>query len=386
MMKILFNALVLGKRPAGYTTVIREYLRALKEEYGDSGRDVKLYVLIQRQALRNVDPDHDLEKGGLVRFVVFPKLSTPFRVILEQIATNFFAIKHRCDLIHSPATLGTVFPLKPQLLFFHTSTTFMLPRAMHGRGAIATRLTNWIIRRSAASSRQVAVTTRTTGTELEQYVGSTLPLTVIGCGVSTLSPLEESEMPAAAAAAAIGSKPFLLYVSSFYRLKNQRLLIEAAARLKGVEVVLAGSPAQQDYYDECVDLIKQLNAPVHIVGTINDATLAYLYQTCKAYVCPSFFEGFALTPLEALKFDKPVLLARSSVLTEVYGAGFRYFDNGSVTELVNAVESLDDAYESFCTHHPVLQKYDWKTFARNNLRLYQQVMQSDDAATAGTVS
>jgi glycosyltransferase involved in cell wall biosynthesis len=103
-------------------------------------------------------------------------------------------------------------------------------------------------------------------------------------------------------------------------------------------------------------------------------------------VCPSFFEGFALTPLEALKFDKPVLLARSSVLTEVYGAGFRYFDNGSVTELVNAVESLDDAYESFCTHHPVLQKYDWKTFARNNLRLYQQVMQSDDAATAGTVS
>jgi glycosyltransferase involved in cell wall biosynthesis len=384
MMKILFNALVLGKRPAGYTTVIREYLRALNEGYGSGGRDITLYVLIQRPALQNVDPGHELERNGLIHFVVFPKMSTPIRVLLEQVATNFFALKHRCDLIHCPATLGTVFPLKPQLLFFHTSTTFMLPRSMHGRGAVATRLTNWIIRRSAVSSSQVAVTTRTTGNELERYVGSTLPLTVVGCGLSTLSQLEESEV--SADATAIGGEPFVLYVSSFYRLKNQKLLIEAAARLKGMQVVLAGSPAQPDYFDECVELIRRLNAPVHIMGTINDATLAYLYQKCKVYVCPSLFEGFALTPLEALGFDKPVLLARSSVLTEVYGAGFRYFDSGSPVELVNAIESLDDAYRDFCTRHPVLQKYDWKTFAQANVQLYHRVIQSDDAATAGTLS
>ncbi|WP_176059829.1 glycosyltransferase [Paraburkholderia sp. BCC1876] len=382
MMKILFNALVLGKRPAGYTTVIREYLRALNEGDGGGGRDVKLYVLIQRPALQNVDPDHELEKNGLIHFIIFPKLSTPIRVLLEQVATNFFALKHRCDLIHCPATLGTVFPLKPQLLFFHTSTTFMLPRRMHGRGAVATKLTNWIIRRSAVSSRQVAVTTRTTGSELEQYVGSTLPLTVVGCGVSTLSDQESEVSPAVAE---IGRTPFILYVSSFYRLKNQKLLIETAARLKGMQVVLAGSPAQSDYFDECAELIKRLDAPVHIVGTINDATLAYLYQKCKVYVCPSLFEGFALTPLEALRFDKPVLLARSSVLTEVYGAGFRYFDSNSPVELVDAIESVDDAYREFCTRHPVLQKYDWKTFAQANLRLYDRVVQRDDAATAGTL-
>ncbi|WP_185733530.1 glycosyltransferase [Burkholderia sp. Bp8998] len=369
----MLNALILGERPTGYTTVIREYLTAFSKRYRTERTNIIIYVLIQKCAVRNIDPMGSLAAEGMVKFITICNLKTSVRVVFEQFAVNYHALRLKCDCIHSPATLGIVFPVRPQLLFFHASTTFMLPRKMHGRGWLATKMSNWIIKCSANSAREVAVTTYTTGRELQEFLGRAIPFTTIGNGVQNLR-LSNGDVGVRDEIKQIPKVKFLLYVSSFYRLKNQRILIEAAAELPGYRVVLAGGPAQPDYYSECEKLVRDAGGDVKIVSSVNNEELAYLYRNCDIYVCPSQFEGFALTPLEALQFNKPILLAETDVLREVYGQGFRYFDQNSVESLVSCVNSVSEQYRKFCENNGILKQYDWGEFAKKNFDLYRKIL------------
>ena len=47
--------------------------------------------------------------------------------------------------------------------------------------------------------------------------------------------------------------------------------------------------------------------------------LEWLYANCEAFLYPSFAEGFGYPPIEAMKYDKPVLASATSSITEVCG-------------------------------------------------------------------
>jgi glycosyltransferase involved in cell wall biosynthesis len=112
---------------------------------------------------------------------------------------------------------------------------------------------------------------------------------------------------------------------------------------------------------------------VTILTGVTTSELRWLYQHADLYVCPSFFEGFALTPLEALQFGVPVVLSDLPVLHEVYGEGFRYFDPRDIVDLERAIDSVDDEYRTFCRESKLLEQYTWKKFAERNLELYRRI-------------
>ncbi|MBI4673355.1 MAG: glycosyltransferase family 4 protein [Chloroflexi bacterium] len=62
-----------------------------------------------------------------------------------------------------------------------------------------------------------------------------------------------------------------------------------------------------------------LGARVHFADYIADADLPALYYLATAFVFPSRYEGFGLTPLEAMACGAPVIASNASSLPEVVG-------------------------------------------------------------------
>jgi glycosyltransferase involved in cell wall biosynthesis len=384
-ISVLLNAMVMTEEPFGYAMLIRSYLDALADAMlAGKISDIIIYVVCQRRALSQVDPAWKLRNYSSFRFIVVPDIrNVLLRSIFEQIGLNFLAIMHRCEVIHMPATLGLIFSLRPQLLFFHASTTFKLERKMHGRSRLSTWLQNFVIRQSARSADLLAISTNTTAEELLTYLGTQRPYYILGDGVRTFT---EGRSPNRFEAA-LGGARFALYVSSFYELKNQRLLISAFASNctpKGLYLVSVGGRANSEYYESCNSLALS-SGNIILPEDVDDAELSWLYEHCDVYVNPSFFEGFSLTPLEALSFGRPIVLSNIPVHKEVYGDGFEYFDPNNIESLESALQTaVTDSYKSRCKFlgRPLLEKYSWDTFALKNVALYREIVSGAPAHPA----
>jgi glycosyltransferase involved in cell wall biosynthesis len=87
-------------------------------------------------------------------------------------------------------------------------------------------------------------------------------------------------------------------------------------------------------------------------------------ERCKAFLLPSYYEGFGLTPLEALSCGAPVIVADAASLPEIYGKSARYIDP------YNTDVDLDDLLKtSVESPDAILEKYSYDKSARDVYRL-----------------
>lgn len=136
----------------------------------------------------------------------------------------------------------------------------------------------------------------------------------------------------------IGSK-FLLYVGNIKPHKNIGRLLKAFSRLPpSYELVLAGRVSMP---------IELLEAPrVRVLGEVSEGTCRFLYEKAEALIQPSLYEGFGLTPLEAMAFGCPVISSPEGGLKEACGDAAFYIDPLSVDSLYQGMKAvLEDEKE-----------------------------------------
>jgi glycosyltransferase involved in cell wall biosynthesis len=94
---------------------------------------------------------------------------------------------------------------------------------------------------------------------------------------------------------------FVLSVNRLDRAKRIDLLIEAAARVPEVRVVIAGDGPDRERLEGLAD------GRVEFVGRVSDEALADLYARCRAVYYAPVNEDYGLVPYEAFLSDKPVI-------------------------------------------------------------------------------
>jgi len=72
----------------------------------------------------------------------------------------------------------------------------------------------------------------------------------------------------------------------------------------------------------------------------SDNDIARLFSAAKAFVFPSFAEGFGLPPLEAMAADVPVVCSDIPVFREVYGDAVQYVDPNRAESIAAALRTL----------------------------------------------
>jgi glycosyltransferase involved in cell wall biosynthesis len=94
---------------------------------------------------------------------------------------------------------------------------------------------------------------------------------------------------------------FILSVNRLDRAKRIDLLIEAAAQVPDVRVVIAGDGPDRERLEALA------NGRVEFVGRVSDDELTDLYARCRAVYYAPVNEDYGLVPYEAFLSDKPVI-------------------------------------------------------------------------------
>jgi glycosyltransferase involved in cell wall biosynthesis len=133
----------------------------------------------------------------------------------------------------------------------------------------------------------------------------------------------------------------LLTVSRLEPYKNHAATIRAAARVgDNVEVRLIGRGPEQDSLER---LARSLGVQCRIETDLGDAEVVRAYQQARVVVCPSRFEGFGLTPVEAVASGTPVVASDIPPHREFVGPAGRFFPLDDDAALAATVRlALDD--------------------------------------------
>jgi alpha-1,3-rhamnosyl/mannosyltransferase len=145
----------------------------------------------------------------------------------------------------------------------------------------------------------------------------------------------------------LAGRPFILYAGAFSENKNQRRLIEAWDQLRRRHaqfpfLVLIG-PIPADYRRDVIEpAVAKTFQPGEIVrpGFIPEEEVAWAYRNARAYLHPSFAEGFGMPVVQAMSCGVPVACSNSTSLPEVVGDAAILFDPASVESIAAALKQI----------------------------------------------
>lgn len=149
--------------------------------------------------------------------------------------------------------------------------------------------------------------------------------------------------------------------------KNLKWILEEAKNNPEENFIVGGGINKKVFAEQEFILPKN----VQLVGYLSDVESKSLMHYCKAFVFPSFYEGFGIPPIEAMVAGaKNIIVSDIPVMHEIFGESVSYI---SPTEYTYAIEDIlaerekDNKEEQ---SQKILEKYSWKMSAQ---KLYELI-------------
>lgn len=305
--------------------------------------------------------------------------------------------RHPVDLLHVQFTAPPFAPC-PVIVSIHDLSFEHLPMTFNRRSRIQLR---WTVRRSARRAAHILALSEYARTDIMKMYGipsegiTAVPL----AAPANFAPvLDEKELQRVRHTYDIEGD-YILSVGSIQPRKNLTRLIKAYTNLhhlwsssKVPKLVLVGRCAW--LYQETLQAVRSsgFEDSIILTGKVPQGDLPALYSGSLCFVYPSYFEGFGLPPLEAMKCGTPVLVGNTTSLPEVVGdAGIQIdpFDVDAICQqLACLIEDSNLREQLRLKGLAQAERFDWRETARRTLAVYEQVFaasrSSAEAAKAAT--
>ncbi len=166
----------------------------------------------------------------------------------------------------------------------------------------------------------------------------------------------------------LSEKPFYFSLGSLSKRKNLQWIIKYASKHPETNFAISGTSLATVKVDE---LDEGIPHNIILLGYLDDSKVKALMEKCKAFILPSYYEGFGLTPLEALSCGARIIVANAASLPEIYGDTAHYIDpfdtNVDLDQLLlEPVKIPDD----------ILRKYSYDTAAEQVYKIIQNYYRS----------
>jgi len=177
-------------------------------------------------------------------------------------------------------------------------------------------------------------------------------------------------------------RPYFLNVGTIEPRKNLELLINAFNKFKvnddsKTELIIVGKKGWKYQSIEKALLNSPYNEYIIVKGYVNKAELNTLYSRAKAFIYPSYYEGFGLPLLEAMQHGVPVLSSDSSSLPEVGGDIALYFSSSEeLSSLMNKCITLSDSERIDLKRRGKnhASKFAWEKTAEKTIQLLVKIV------------
>ena len=370
-MHIAIDAHTVGTGLAGNETYAANLIEALAEV--DAENRYTVYVTKQEAFERFADRWPNV---GVRRTLPHtPLLRVPFTLSAE--------LRRRpVDILHVQYTAPPLSPC-PVVATVHDLSFEHLPETFKRRSWMQLRLT---VRRTVRRAAHVIVPSESTRRDIiGTYAVRPERVSVIPLAAAPrFRPVEDKgELERVLARYGIRGE-YVLAVGSIQPRKNLSRLVAAYSDLRRKrprsnlpQLVLVGRQAW--LYGETLRAIEDegVRDSTILTGYVSEPDLPALYSGALCFAYPSYFEGFGLPPLEAMRCGTPVITGNLTSLPEVVGdAGLLVdpFDTGALASALARL--LDDAHlraELRARSLARARLFDWRETARRTLEVYRSV-------------
>jgi glycosyltransferase involved in cell wall biosynthesis len=280
------------------------------------------------------------------------------------------------DVLFAPAYTAPLSASSPIVLTIHDVSFAAHPEWFTFREGARRRT---LTRLSAARARVILTVSEFSRGEILRHLDiSRSRVRVIPLGVRSRPPGENSRGDQ--------REPIVLFVGSIFTRRHVDALIrafatEVAPRVPGSRLEIVGeNRSHPRMHLERIVTLQSLEVQRRIVirSYVDEHVLSDLYARASLFVFPSEYEGFGLTPLEALAAGVVPVVLDTPIASEVYGPAARYVANAAPLEerlgqAIVQVLTTDTMREDLLRHAPaVLARYRWEKTAAETLAVLDE--------------
>lgn len=270
------------------------------------------------------------------------------------------------DVLLAPGYTAPLSTKVPTVLVVHDVSFASHPEWFSWReGARRRQVTRLAARRAA----RVVTVSRFSKGEIEAQLGVPASrISVIHNGVTAMSGARAQERHDGA----------VLFVGSIFNRRHVPLLIDAVALLAGRGLPVSLDIVGDNRTSPPIDLESHVRLAgvadrVRVRSWVSDADLADCYARACVFAFLSEYEGFGLTPLEALAAGVPIVVLDQPVTREIYGGAATFVSGLDVQSVTEALDrALFDAGERervLAAAADVVASYSWTRSATALLAL-----------------
>ena len=324
------------------------------------------YLLHLLQALAEVDQENEYillgphpiprKTGTLIKF---PHVVTPVpglarrnasieNLIWEQFTAPSAARKAGVDLFHIPYFAPPFFPRTPCVITIHDVIPLRLPQYRTDP-----KMKAYLQLIARAAHKATLIITISQHAKHDMIDALKLPAerirVIYEAAGDEYQPITDFEVLANMRARYGLNDRYILYLGGLDQRKNVPQLVRAFAHLyqqirdPNLQLLIAGNPdkLRGPLFPDPRPIAADLGMAGQIVYRfIEEEDKPAIYSGASVFVFPSLYEGFGLTPLEAMSCGTPVICSNRTSLPEVVGDAAISFDPDNMREMVQAMHSV----------------------------------------------
>jgi glycosyltransferase involved in cell wall biosynthesis len=286
------------------------------------------------------------------------------------------------DVLFAPAYSGPLFPGVPMVVTIHDVSFAAHPEWFAAKEGFRRRLTT---RLAARRARRVLTVSGFSKREIVRCFGiDPSKVDVVYSGATPFAAdvsqggSEDPQPRTALPSEPQPRTPRVLFVGSVFARRHVPELIEGFSRLArrrpDVTMDIVGDNRSRPAVDLAA-LVRAANVDgrIRLRDYVTDAELAALYRGATAFAFLSEYEGFGLTPLDALGAGVPIVVLDTEVAREIYGPAAVYVPSPDPALVEAALEALifdSSARAKVLDAAPaVLERYSWHESAQRTLQV-----------------
>lgn len=348
-----------GRELVGRPTGVGRYLATLCDRWVGLAAGHQVVVYLPTPLERAPDSVQRVLAAGHFEIRVVPGRAG---TLWEQVQLAAAVNHDRLDVLFAPAYSAPLAVRCPVVVAMHDVAFAAHPEWFTWREGLRRR---WLARHAARRARGIITFSEFARSELVRYLGvPPAAVRVIPHGITAFA------RPGGARDALV------LFVGSIFNRRRVPDLIEAfrqvVGRVPDAKLAIVGENRTYPPQD-LARLVRRLGlaGAVQLTSYVADRDLAQAYGRARVFAFPSEYEGFGLTPLEALASGVPPVVLDTPVAREVLGDAAAYVARGDIDGLAQALTTFlidEHARRALLARAPaILDRYSWERAARETL-------------------
>jgi glycosyltransferase involved in cell wall biosynthesis len=287
----------------------------------------------------------------------------------EQLVLPRVVRQAGANVLFAPAYSGPILSRVPMVVAIHDVSFATHPEWFTWREGLRRRTT---ARLAARAAERIITISEFSKSEIAAHLGvAPSKVTVVYPGVTTFSLNTRG-----ANFQRSRDKCTVLFVGSIFNRRHVPELIEGFTRLARnhpeMHLEIVGDNRTTPHVN--LDTVVQASGMgdrVHLRSYVSDHDLQQLYAEASAFVFLSEYEGFGLTPLEALASGVPVVLLDTPGAREIFGDAAAYVTRPDPDLVATALHTVlfgaEERERILNAASHVVSRYSWTTFSERVL-------------------